>query len=476
MPKNILQDVVPKNGERSIRQIPIPDRPKRVHPPKFERRHSFEERKEVTESSSPAKPIREIRERPSTLQHETPREKEPPEKPPFPGEELETSIDTPETAVSGRSKKKIALIIAGIILIFAGGIAIITGFSGATVTVKPKVFTATINTTITAEPKSTDGDLTYEVVTLEKEKSETIPATGEKHVEEKASGTVVIFNNSSTASQRLIINTRLETPEGLIYRITQSIVVPGQTTKNGKVVPGSIEAKVVADNVGPKYNIGLTDFTIPGFKGTPKFETFYARSKTPMTGGFVGTVKVVDESIVEAKRKELRSRLETELRAEIPGQVREDVLAYPSLARISFETIPDTSTEKNSAVIAEKGTLVLPVFDHGSLARTLANDIEGYDNGFVSIENSETLGFSYVKEGSALSEAIDITVTGPIKLVSVIDSVAITKAISGISKKSFNEAISSIPGIERAHATIRPVWKRNFPTDPGEIEVVSALD
>ena len=71
-------------------------------------------------------------------------------------------------------------------------------------------------------------------------------ATGKEEVSLKASGRIVIYNNYNTAKQRLVRNTRFETPPGFIYRINKSIDVPGQTTEAGRTIPGSIEVTIHA--------------------------------------------------------------------------------------------------------------------------------------------------------------------------------------------------------------------------------------
>src|SRR3989344_6529655 len=171
------------------------------------------------------------------------------------------------------------------------GIGLSVFFSGATVFATPRQEAVTVNGTFTAVKESKPGELQYETMTLSKETSLSVSATGEKHVERKASGNIVIYNNYNSESQRLIKNTRFETPEGLIYRVDKSVTVPGRKSEGGVAAPGSMEITVYADQPGSSYNIGLTDFTIPGLKGDPRYEKFYARSKTPMTGGVSGVVK-----------------------------------------------------------------------------------------------------------------------------------------------------------------------------------------
>ena len=118
----------------------------------------------------------------------------------------------------------------------------------------------------------------------------------------------------SSDPQRLITRTRFQSPEGLIYRIAESAVVPGKTTKNGVDTPGSIEVTVFADEAGDKYNIKKTDFTIPGFKSdASRFKNIYARSSTDMTGGFVGKMKTIlpadkATAIAKARHMEMESK------------------------------------------------------------------------------------------------------------------------------------------------------------------------
>ncbi|PIU99311.1 hypothetical protein COS59_00465, partial [Candidatus Wolfebacteria bacterium CG03_land_8_20_14_0_80_36_15] len=118
-------------------------------------------------------------------------------------------------------------------------------------------------------------------------------ATGKKNVERKARGEVTIYNTYSSDDQPLIANTRLLTPDGKVFRLEKLIVVPGAKIIEGKIVSSSVKTSVVADKAGQEYNIGpVSHFTIPGFQGSEKYQSFYAKSDTPMTGGFVGEVAV----------------------------------------------------------------------------------------------------------------------------------------------------------------------------------------
>src|SRR3989338_1226753 len=220
-----------------------------------------------------------------------------------------------------RRSSRVGLWIVAFVSIAILGFAFTLLFSGAKVVVTPKQRTVLVDSQFSAFKTPSVGELGYEIMTVTKEGSAEAAPSGESNVEEKASGTITIYNDYSTAPQRLIRNTRFQTPEGLIYRINESIVVPGQSKSGTTVSPGSIEVVVYADEAGEKYNIGLTDFTVPGLAGTARFTTIYARSKTPMSGGFVGREKVVNEQDGEEAKATLKEALKEELILEAKAQV-----------------------------------------------------------------------------------------------------------------------------------------------------------
>ena len=124
-------------------------------------------------------------------------------------------------------------------------------------------------------------------------------ATGKKLQDQKAQGIVAVFNKSKTP-QVLIASTRLEAPDGKVYRIPKTIVVSGAKTQGGKTTPGVLDVTVVADKPGVEYNLGLSDFTLPGLKGSPKYELVFARSKTEISGGASGEQIIVGKSDADA--------------------------------------------------------------------------------------------------------------------------------------------------------------------------------
>ncbi len=140
----------------------------------------------------------------------------------------------------------------------------------------------------------------------------------------KSRGTVIISNAFGPDPQPLVATTRLETKDGKIFRLIKGVSVPGVSEVNGKKQPGTIEAEVIADAPGSAYDIGPDSFVIPGFKGTPKYESITALSKTAMTGGSVeksSDIKTVSSGDIDRAKEEsqkiFRSKIEESIKASL---------------------------------------------------------------------------------------------------------------------------------------------------------------
>ena len=245
------------------------------------------------------------------IRRETKREVRLPAKPP-----LRREFKTPS--------RRTLYFVAGGVLIFTAALLLLDFFARIRVVVTPRQEFVEVSSALRASASSSR-DIALEVISLEDSIELEREVTSVKSVEEKARGQVVIYNAFSSEPQPLVASTRLEAPNGNIYRITSPVTVPGAKTENGKLVPQGIEVAVFADKPGEAYNLSLSDFSIPGFKGTSKFEKFYGRSKTEITGGVSGERKVVSDQDVKAlvseAQENLRARLGERARKDLPAGV-----------------------------------------------------------------------------------------------------------------------------------------------------------
>src|SRR3989344_841719 len=350
-------------------------------------------------------------------------------------------------------------------------------FSGATVTVLPKQDSIPMDQKITILKNPLNSELPYSVMKVFLEETREVPATGEKTVPAKASGKIIVYN-TQTVSQRLIKNTRLQSPAGKIYRISDSINVPKAVTLNGKTTPGSLEVTVYADEAGPDFNTEPVDFTVPGLKGSPTFTKVYARSKGPITGGASGTIKSVSDLDLKQASDDLRIQLETKLRTKARGDLAPNQIGYDRGMLVQLEDAALSKAQSSSpdkAVVSQTGNAYFLVFDRTELTRAIVRSlIPTYNNEEVTIGNLESLELELAEMSGAdlwKSEKLDIVLRGTPSLDWKVDEVAIKTLILGKPKENFNALLSQFPTIDRASATIHPVWKRSFPTDEKDITI-----
>ena len=367
-----------------------------------------------------------------------------------------------------------------IVCVIGLGISISHVLGGAKLTVYPRMEKSPVDVTLSLREKAAAGKPSYSIVRAIRTASEVIPAEGEERVERKASGQLVIYNNFSSAPQRLIKNTRFETASGLLYRIDRSVVVPGQRTVEGKTVPGSVEAIVYADVPGENYNLKQSelagDFTVPGFRGDPRYEKFYARGKTDMTGGFSGLAKTVSKEKLSETRKRLQVKLLNDFRAEVRATLEADSILFDELSLASFESLPSTETLPSGVGVYEQGTLAVFVVKKEQVAAALATSALPNFKKDIPLEILDWSALRAVFENKSIfvgGEGAIVTAhfTGTPTFVWTYSESKLIASLLGQPKGKLPELLREHPGIARAEVVVRPFWKGSLPSNPNRINV-----
>ncbi len=450
MPKNIEDIVVPVK-KKSIRDIPLPEN----------RRKSSSKSSSVSSKRTASNSAEESTE--DTAESVMPRLRE----------------SRPSRSSRNRKKlgkKTLFSMFLGLVAVAFVAMAI---FSGAVLSYTPKSASLSFAGESFSASKTGQGGLVFSVVKLSGEKGQSVKATGEEMVERKAHGTIIVYNNSGTAAQNLVENTRFETKDGKVYRIAEPITVPGKHTSDGESVPGSLEVEVYADKPGEEYNIGLSDFTLPGLAGSSKFNTVYARSKTAMSGGFVGKAKSVSDDDLAKAKSELETALKSELAEQAKAQVPADFVLFPSLSTISFEDMPQSDASGSAVTVNMKGNFYGVMFKRSDLAAYLASDkVNVAENDLVDIPDLDSLTLSFNGEPPAdlLSvDNIDFTVNGEAQLVWKTDEESLKTDLAGIEKSQVSAVLNNYSSIKEADAVVRPFWKSRFPENIEDISIKKNL-
>lgn len=373
--------------------------------------------------------------------------------------------------------RRAVLVGAAIILLIGLGFLTTLFLRGAELTVYPKFRDVTVQATFSAERAAGGGELGFELLTLEEVGERTVAASGSEEVEERAQGAITIFNTYSTTPQRLVKNTRFESPDGRIFRIDESAVVPGYTEEDGERIPGSIEAQVFADEPGEEYNIAPARFTVPGLEGSDQFEEIYAESSTAMTGGFVGERLTVSDTELRGAQDAIRGELRQQLLERLSTERPAGFVLYNESVRVRYESLPATEAGEGQATIREKAILEAPIFAEGDFAAYLAeNTIAGYEGEAVRMENSQTLTFAYASASSTpTSSEVAFSLSGGTRVVWDYDAEELRSDVAGVAKTALPAILSKYPAIERAEAVVKPFWKGSFPEDAKRIKIIEVL-
>lgn len=355
-------------------------------------------------------------------------------------------------------------------------------FSGVVITVTPRHQDVSVGATFLAHKRALDNqvELPFDTMTIEETAEKIVPATSSETVHQKASGEIIVYNNYNTKSQKLVKNTRFETSDGKIYRLQKSIMVPGKTGSGTGAVPGSVSATVYADGEGEAFNVGLVDFTIPGLKGSPMYAGFYARSKTPMSGGFSGVQKIVSSTDKQAAEIELKKIAQDKAIQRIHQEKPQGFVLYNDGISIAFidesnQAAKTSTAAANTVTMRMRAILRGIIFNEQDLSRYIAGKtIDNFDGSAVKIPNLGTLNFSLLnKETVSLADAqsISFELSGPASVIWAVDQGSLRDKLAGTSKIDFQKIMSGFLNVERAEVSIKPFWQTNFPANGEKIKI-----
>ena len=428
-----MRDMIPK-GDRSIRNIPLSASHRRA---------------------APSRPPKEVPSR----------------------ESFDDGDDIPRRARRGRLPRTFWFIAVGVVVVATiGALLLSTIFAGATVVVYPRTEKVTPPALLEARLQAPTGTLVYQQMTVRRAATTTVAASGVAKVSRQASGVITIYNTYSTATQRLIANTRFEAGDGKIYRVRESVTVPGSTNNaDGTLKAGSITAIVYADSPGADYNRSdSTRFTIPGFKGDPRYDKFYAQSQGGITGGFVGNEPAVPAAELAKAEAALRLELDSALRAAAVAEIPSGFIPVSGAFSVVYNNIVKTPSG-NNAVLAQGAQAVAAIVRATDLAAALARATLSQSYKGEAVAFADTAEILVVLAGglSAPTDGVlKLGLSGSPTLVWQFDPMAVTEALLGKEKSELQNIISSFdPAIVRADATIRPFWQGSFPSDLDKIKI-----
>src|SRR3989344_6006082 len=453
MPRRV-QDIVP-NKHRSIRDIPV-ERESLVRPKSKEASRTRTQPVEMRPTKNPLENV-EVR--------------------------IEKTIVNPPVTRRPRKSgsKKWLYIVMGIVIIVAGAAYVASVyFSYASFKVAPKVVSISVNSTYVTQGTPEKSVLAYEIAAVKGGSSVTVPATDGPKISTSAKGKITLYNAYSKETQRLIAGTRLSDDTGRIYRLTSSVVIPGFTTSGGNTIPGTLVTIVSADQPGDKYNIlktdSVSDFKIVAYKDTSKYNSMYGRLAGDISGGFVGTQKVISTAMLASTTRELENKVTASLLTQVKAAIPNGYIMYPNAYVATFSTPTVNTIDAKSASVTVQGNLSRIIFKKNELVLRIAGDkaVETFDGFAYEAKGLEDLDFSItnLKDFSPEKKnSLIIKLKGDAKLMGVIPVDSLKKKLAGLSlteTESVFRSYKPVIDIDKSSGEITPPWSK-VPMDPSRI-------
>ena len=467
MPKKIIQDIITN---------PVGSKKSQAFAGSEKRKNFFSGMKKKGEFNTSPRPPRPQREH-----GEAGGPKRKPVNLPPGAERVEPPKRVKEFSVKPRKEKKVAAkavfwTVSVVLFVFAAGF-VVDFFSSAVIKITPQQEFVPINTDFKAIMGSERSVLPFEVMRLKRTEKYRVKSGGLEKISERASGRIAIYNAYKSKSQLLVSGTRFESPDGKIYRIKQSVTVPGAEIKNGEIVPSSIEVMVYADEPGEGYNIGLVDFSIPGFRGGPRYEKFYARSKTEMTGGFEGIVPVVTAEDISGAKDVLSAGIKERIQAEAARQKPDKFLLYPGALAVAFsepDGNPKVANRKKYFEYEMTGDLTGFLIKKTDLVERLAKRYLKDKFSGAGIANVEDLEFTMLDRGKD-DKNITFKLKGTAHFVWSADTESLLDKLRKAKKSEYNSVFMSYPFVDEAEIIFSPSWWRKLPGNDSRVQFEQIL-
>lgn len=271
-----------------------------------------------------------------------------------------------------RFYKFVALTFLLITIVLLGSIIFMSS-KRAEITVITKSEPVEVNTSVNIDPEETDSVVSGFVTSTFVEITKSFSPQGNKTEDAVAVGEVTLVNESNI-SQPLVVQTRLLSTDGVLFRLSAGIVVPAN---------GQVKAEVYADQKGLVGNIAPTTFTIPGLNET-KQKLIYAKSETAMTGG-VKTIGVFSQEDLTQAQDSLLLDLKAKGNEILSGQIT-DKKGLFDIVQFTFENDGKLGEEISSFNLTGKATIIGVFYDEEKLKSYARDMLEKH-----VVNNSEIL-------------------------------------------------------------------------------------
>ena len=373
-------------------------------------------------------------------------------------------------------KKKLFLIIAGLLLIVAGLVWAIVFAPRAEIVITARTQELPVEVSVDLLRGSTEPDADASTPQLkalerstEKTVSQPVTATGEKNIGTKATGTMTVVNCEQSSPVTFKKGTTFK-KNSAVFTADESFVVPGSNFSGGGSVceqDGSASVSVTALEPGDSQNVAAQSYSIQNISGD------YRASGGNMSGGTNKIVPIITQADIDRAVGELNTEASTAVIGELTA-------LFPDGTQIIDESLeqkvgsakpnPAAGTEAASGVVEVTATYNIFGVARSELASLIdaqqttlidenqqAITTNGLDTAKITVtdKNSTKLSISVAAIGS----------TGPVISPDLIEK------LTGLRFSEAEKIVSEIPGTVETDIRTSPFWVYNMPNRSSSITV-----
>lgn len=402
----------------------------------------------------------------------------PPELKPLKAEKKE-----PEKKVKKNKIKKPFKKIGIIIICFLGLVFVISLQASSEIIVEPfknPIELAAEELKVSPEIENIDFDnriIPAQFFEIEKESSQKFLATGESFEEKKAQGVIRVYNSHNPPKpMTLVVKTRFLSSEGSKYfKALENIYIPAAKLANKKITPSFVDIKVEAMESGKDYNIGPSNFSIPGLVGTSYYYTFYGESNSAMIGGFKEKVEVITSEDIENAKKNIEKTLLNEAQNSLIESLPKNFILLPSA--VFNQEVESSCSEKAGTQVSEftcngKIKIKCLVFDE-SFIREISKNIVFSEMSESDRAIEESLNIEYIENRVNLDkEEMALNIKISLDTYKNIDEQALKSQISGKTQEEIkNIVFTNFSMINKIKMKFWPFWVRKTSLNLDRIKI-----
>lgn len=348
----------------------------------------------------------------------------------------------------------VTLLLLGVIIFFTS--------KKASIVIVAKTDNKNVNLMVdVGERKNGDMSILGLVTTTKFSYSQRYSPTGNKTTDGLSGGEVTLYNETS-APQTLVKTTRLLTSSGVLFHLSNQVIVPAK---------GEIVANVYADQPGATGNIAPSKFTIPGLN-EEKQKVIYASSDKDMSGG-IRTIGVLSAEDIKSAKVDFSTKIKQAVEKSLSpvGSYNQKLLFVPDNNVVVDKDIGQEVSEFN---LSGTSTVVVVYYNNEDLksllSKEVANRVDATTEKALSIgKDSQVTLASYdlEKQKAQLSVYQDVLVTLDVNA----EKLAVNNFF-GKKKDEIERYVFGLGHVVGVDVKFSPGWIRTAPSVPDKVQVV----